>query len=105
MSTGGKNMFCTKCGKEFNGEVCPNCGTSTPQPQTVVINTDNAAKNKGVKCPRCRSNNLQVVSDVEGKGAKFWKLCLCGFLGLCGTGKTKTTHYWVCQNCGHKFKV
>ena len=61
--------------------------------------------NNGVKCPKCGSTNLEVVSDVRGKGAKFWKLCLCGILGLCGTGKTKTTHYWVCRNCGNKFKV
>lgn len=59
----------------------------------------------GVRCPACGSTNLQIISDVQGKGAKFWKLCLCGFLGLCGTGKTTTTHYWVCKNCGKKFKV
>ncbi|MCM1228045.1 MAG: hypothetical protein NC320_12960 [Clostridium sp.] len=61
--------------------------------------------NNQVKCPKCGGTNLQVVSEVTGKGAKFWKLCLCGILGLCGAGKTETEHYWVCHNCGHKFKV
>lgn len=58
-----------------------------------------------MNCPRCGSVDLQVISDVQGKGASFWKLCLCGFLGLCGTGKTNTTHYWVCKRCGNKFKM
>ncbi|MCM1173137.1 MAG: hypothetical protein NC393_13555 [Clostridium sp.] len=59
----------------------------------------------GVSCPRCGSTNLQAISDTHGKGAKLWKLCLCGFLGLCGAGKTQTEHYWVCSNCGNKFKM
>ena len=61
--------------------------------------------NGGCKCPKCGGERLQVVSDVKGKGVSFWKVCLCGILGLCGAGKTKTTHYWVCQDCGNKFKV
>lgn len=68
----------------------------------------NATSTQGgpqVKCPKCGGTNLEIVSDVKGKGASFWKLCFCGLLGLCGTGKTKTTHYWVCKSCGNKFKV
>lgn len=38
-------------------------------------------------CPKCGGTNLQAISDTHGKGASFWKLCLCGVLGLCGTGK------------------
>lgn len=59
----------------------------------------------GVRCPYCGGTNLQAISDTHGKGASFWKLCLCGFLGLCGAGKTKTEHYWVCTNCGNRFKM
>lgn len=58
-----------------------------------------------MKCPKCGGENLEVVSDVQGKGASFWKICLCGLPGLCGAGKTKTTHYWICKDCGHKFKM
>ena len=54
-----------------------------------------------VCCPKCGGTNLQAISDTHGKGASFWKLCL----GLCGTGKTQTDHYWVCQDCGNKFKM
>ena len=56
-------------------------------------------------CPKCNSTNLQAISDVKGNGVSFWKICLCGFLGLCGAGKTKTEHYWVCADCGNKFKI
>lgn len=59
----------------------------------------------GMRCPRCGSQNLQVISDVQGKGVSFWKLFFCGWLGLCGAGKTKTQHYWACTYCGNRFKM
>jgi predicted nucleic-acid-binding Zn-ribbon protein len=58
-----------------------------------------------MRCPKCGNEDLQAISDVQGKGASFWKLCFCGLLGLCGAGKTKTIHYWACPKCGHKFKM
>ena len=58
-----------------------------------------------VKCPKCKGVNLQVVSEVNGKGAKLWKICMCGICGLSGAGKTTTTNYWVCKDCGKKFKM
>lgn len=96
---------CPECGKEISdkAESCPNCGTPMKEKnQTVNISMD---KGPSVKCPKCNSNNLQAISDTHGKGASFWKLCCCGLLGLCGTGKTTTEHYWVCQSCGNKFKM
>ena len=62
-------------------------------------------ENKQIRCPKCGSTNLQITADVQGKGAKGWKICLFGLCGLCGAGKTKTTQYWVCSNCGYKFKA
>ncbi len=93
---------CPECGKEISdkADTCPNCGCplkSSPHTPVKI--------NKSVKCPKCGSSNLQAISDTHGKGASFCKLCLCGLLGLCGTGKTKTDHYWVCQSCGNKFKM
>lgn len=98
-------MYCPNCGKEYSGDTCPNCGYTNPSvKETINIQVSNS-DTSGVRCPKCGSNNLQVISDVKGKGAKLWKLCLCGFLGLCGVGKTKTEHYWICHNCGNKFKI
>ncbi len=67
--------------------------------------TTNMNNGPSIKCPKCGGTNLQAISDTHGKGASFLKLCFCGLLGLCGTGKTKTDHYWVCQSCGNKFKM
>lgn len=97
-------MFCQNCGTQYGGGTCPNCGM-VQQPVQPQVPPPVYNNNNGVKCPKCGSFNLQAISDVQGKGASFWKLCFCGLLGLCGTGKTKTTHYWVCGNCGNKFKI
>lgn len=71
----------------------------------------------GKVCPRCGCNNCQIIAETESK-TKGYGFCkgLCGFLifdfwgllcGLCGMGKSKskTRSYWVCPNCGNKFKV
>ena len=67
-------------------------------------------------CPKCGSQNIQIVSDVSSssKGFGVGKGCLgyicfgpigllCGLLGM-GEGKTKTTTYRMCGNCGARFK-
>ncbi|MBR5217242.1 MAG: hypothetical protein IKV68_02660 [Oscillospiraceae bacterium] len=75
-----------------------------------------AEQTGGVRCVRCGSANLTTVSEVstQGKNFKAGDACcgavLLGPLGLlCGaTGKgkqTTTTTYWVCKNCGNKFKI
>lgn len=98
---------CPECGKEISDQAnnCPNCGYVINKSSEPAINVTVESDKSGVKCPHCGSNNLQAVSDVQGKGASFWKLCCCGLLGLCGTGKTTTTHYWVCGKCGNKFRM
>lgn len=101
---------CPECGREISDTApnCPHCGyvlhNAAQQEPVINVTVDNG--NKGsLKCPKCGSSNLQAISDVKGKGASFWKLCCCGLLGLCGTGKTETVHFWVCSNCGNKFKM
>ncbi len=60
---------------------------------------------KGLHCPRCHNTDLEIISDVKSKGVSGTKLFLFGFWGLAGSGKVKTTHYWICKRCGYKFKV
>lgn len=69
-----------------------------------------------MRCPRCKSDSCQLISEMETSG-KPYSICkgLCGGLtfgkigllcGFCGEGQTtKTKNYWVCHNCGHKFKA
>lgn len=81
----------------INGETPPE------QPQASLKQVSPATS--GMHCPKCKSTDLQIISDVQGKGVSGTQLCLCGILGLAGAGKTKTTHYWVCKNCGNRFKL
>lgn len=63
-------------------------------------------------CPKCGSENVQVVTESKSKGFGAGKGCLgalilgpIGFLcGLCGMGKSKSNSYRMCIDCGRKFK-
>lgn len=69
-----------------------------------------------MRCPRCGNENCTIINEVTATGKDFSasKGC-CGALlfgpigilcGACGEGKkVKNTNYWVCNNCGSKFKV
>ncbi len=93
--------FCQNCGSKVEGSFCSNCGTAVNNVQVHSVSSGNV----GMHCPRCKSTELQIISDVKAKGVSATNLCLCGLLGLAGAGKTKTTHYWVCSKCGNKFKA
>lgn len=67
-------------------------------------------------CPKCGEENCTVINEVTTTGKDFSasKGCLgaliFGPLGIlcggCGEGKqTKNTNYWVCNNCGNKWKM
>lgn len=64
-----------------------------------------------VRCPKCGSTNIQVVSQAETKGFGCGKGC-CGAIflgpfgwlcGLCGMGKGKSKIARVCAACGKQF--
>ncbi|WP_250277339.1 hypothetical protein [[Clostridium] colinum] len=68
-----------------------------------------------MNCPNCgKECHIITETNTTGKDFSGGKAC-CGviFLGwiglLCGAcGKGKQTHtksYWVCGNCGNKFKI
>ena len=110
-------MFCQKCGTDVGGaKFCPKCGNPINAQNNVQgrPQTNQPAQPQyyqhppvqgGVRCPRCGSTNLQAINEVNGKGVSALKLCLCGLFGLCGAGKPKNQQFWVCQNCGNKFKL
>lgn len=72
-----------------------------------------------MRCPECENKELQLLSDtttaVTGKNYSGGKGCL-GYLmfgplgllcGSCGQGQkvqTKSKKYWVCSNCGYRFR-
>ncbi len=67
-------------------------------------------------CKRCGSDRCHIINEITTKGKDYSAgKGICGWIlmgpvgilcGLCGEGKqTKNTNYWVCDNCGAKFKV
>jgi len=68
-----------------------------------------------MRCPRCGSEYCQVITETNTSG-KDYSVCngLCGAIlagpigilcGFCGSGKqTTTTTFWVCNNCGKKWR-
>ncbi len=67
-------------------------------------------------CPKCGENNSQIINEVTTTGKDFsaGKGC-CGAIlmgpigilcGACGEGKkTHNNQYWICNNCGNKWKA
>jgi len=65
-----------------------------------------------IKCPKCCSDNITLVSNTEKRGFKSSDAC-CGYMilgplgllcGSVGSNKTSTTEYWVCGSCGNHFQ-
>lgn len=125
-------MYCHKCGKKLDDgtKFCPDCGTELTSssaennaavaPKPTESRAPISAAGKKVVCPVCRSKNLQVISEdhsvTQTKGGYsntrgcLGYLLLGPFGLLCGNRKLKTTNYnihktfWVCSDCGHKFR-
>lgn len=70
-----------------------------------------------MQCPKCGSYNCTIINEVKttGKDYSATKGC-CGVLilggwegllcGLCGEGKrTTSTNYWICNDCGKKWRA
>jgi len=69
-----------------------------------------------MNCPKCGNHYLQAATETNTSGKDFSasKGC-CGAIlfgpigvlcGLCGEGRqTRSTTYWMCPNCGHKFRA
>ena len=69
-----------------------------------------------MECPNCKKTNTQIINEVSTSGKDFsaGKGCLGALLlgplgllcGACGKGKkVENNNYWVCNDCGHKWKV
>ena len=63
-----------------------------------------------MKCPKCGNENCQITTETSSSGKGCCGALLLGPIGIlcgaCGKGKTiQSTSYWVCPNCGKKFKA
>lgn len=91
----------------------------TESSQAVQAQPMPQGTNVGVRCPACHSSNLfpitENTSTTTGKSFSGGKGCL-GFLllgplgllcGSCGANQTTVNTsktFWVCKDCGHKFR-
>ena len=69
-----------------------------------------------MKCPKCNSGDCQIINEFSTSGKAFHasKGC-CGAVllgpigllcGMCGKGKqAKNESFWLCNNCGKKWKA
>ena len=68
-----------------------------------------------MRCNRCGSENCQVINETKTTGSDYSasKGC-CGWIlfgplgllcGLLNSKKTTNQSYWVCNNCGNKWRV
>ena len=93
--------YCRKCGSEINeyDTTCFECGERQNGDRRSDV----------MRCPRCESTNIQLLSKTEGSDYDVSNGC-CGYillgpLGLlCGLSSSKTTEtVRVCATCKHEF--
>ena len=112
-------MKCPKCGKNIpvDSKFCQYCRAPVAVSQNAVV--PYRKQSSGVVCPNCGSDNLQIITEVRGRGVDTGAAC-CGGLtvgmfclplaplgALCGmrkAGETKTDILWVCKDCAAKFR-
>lgn len=69
-----------------------------------------------MRCRNCGHDGCTIINEINTTGKDFSAgKGICGAIllgplgilcGLCGKGKqTNSTHYWICSNCGYKFKA
>lgn len=69
-----------------------------------------------MKCPKCESDDCEIINEVHTTGKDFSaSKGICGAIllgpigvlcGACGKGrKVHNTNYWVCNDCGRKWKL
>lgn len=112
-------MYCTKCGKEVNGNFCMNCGTQSivpnnQQPVHIVQQVVNQNRS-ALTCPRCGSHNISVQAVATQKKRGCFASIMWILLAVCTLGiillipiltkkGSKMNTFAVCQDCGHRWK-
>ncbi len=65
-----------------------------------------------MKCPNCGSENVHLIYNSSKRGFKGSDAC-CGYIlmgpigllcGALGSGQKRTDEFWLCNNCGSRFK-
>lgn len=101
--------YCPSCGTQLNDSVsfCENCGTqlSVQVPGKKPAAPGRNPQNRSLHCPECRSTNLTPIVESTNSGGLATSSAVTRRISLTSY-QTTTTHrnYWMCQNCGNKFR-
>ncbi len=115
---------CNKCGNQFEGIFCPNCGTKN-EPVNKAHNQMNQHDNS-IVCNKCNSNNVQMQAKKTKNTVLLGCVLTLGGFGLMFLGPigaiigvvigliigaiistlmpTQYETIAICQNCGNSFK-
>lgn len=101
--------YCPTCGTQLhdNAAFCENCGTrlsGASEPIPSAVPTRNTGGRK-LHCPECGGTSLAPVVESTNEGGVAVSSPLTRRVGVTSYSNT-TTHrnYWMCQDCGHKFR-
>jgi hypothetical protein len=90
--------------------------TKISKTATIKLCHDFLKRLAKMKCRKCKSENCQIIQEVNTSHGDYnTKKGVIGYLllgplgllfGRCGRGKqTKTISFWLCHNCGRKWKI
>lgn len=94
---------CDHCG-QFNDDIasfCSSCGSKLISDDEIdaalnVVTAKGANTNfRKIHCPRCAGTNLQAINEGNVSGAMVNNKMYVG---------TENKSYWICSNCGAKFR-
>lgn len=101
--------FCSACGAQLSdgAAFCGECGipvSGTSEAKKPAIPTRKPSGKK-LHCPECGSTSLSPVVESTSNGGVAISTPFTKRVGITSYGST-TTHrnYWICQDCGHKFR-
>ena len=92
--------YCKFCGTEIgDANFCPHCG----KPQHTA--QENRTGRRRLHCPQCRGEQLTAITEATQTGGVATSSRLTRNITVTGyNANTVNRHYWMCQECGHKFR-
>lgn len=98
--------YCQSCGKQIEdgAKFCVNCGSN----QSAVQQSAAIHRNTGghrLHCPKCKSNRLSPIVETTATGGTAVHTPITRRTGFTTyTANSVHRNYWLCQDCGHKFR-
>lgn len=98
--------YCTKCGAEVPEEslFCGSCGNRIKADVAVPaeeVQTENLRQRKKMHCPVCKGRNFSPTTEATSHQGASYRLTKRVSVG---GGTTTNRTYWLCADCGKKFR-